>query len=224
LIEVRDLTIRYGRFSLEGVSFEIENGEYVALMGKTGSGKTTLIEAICGLRPLISGQIILNGRDMTREKPALRELGYVPQDGALFSTMTVSEHLAFSLVIRRWPRQAIDERVDELADLLGLRHLLDRQPHGLSGGESQLVSLGRALAFSPGVLCLDEPLSALDDSTREEMYALLTTVRKRTGVTALHITHSLHEAERLGERFFLLAGRQLKEVTLDELKRNRQDP
>lgn len=222
MIEVRDLTIRCGRFSLEGVSFEVEAGEYAALMGKTGSGKTTLIEAICGLRPIISGQISLNGRDVTRLKPAQREVGYVPQDGALFSTMTVRQHLGFALMIRKRKKAEIERRVAELTELLGLKHLLNRLPAGLSGGESQRVALGRALSASPGVLCLDEPLSALDESTREEMYELLKIARDETGVTALHITHSQHEADRLADRVLRLSKGKVTSNSPAEAQSNSQ--
>jgi ABC-type sugar transport system ATPase subunit len=118
--------------------------------------------------------------------------------------MTVREHLAFALEIRKWSRPTIEKRVDELAELLGLTHLLNRKPFGLSGGEAQRVALGRALASKPPVLCLDEPLSALDDQTREEMYLLLKTVQQHTGVTTLHVTHHRLEATRLGDTVLVL--------------------
>ena len=174
------------------------------LMGGTGQGKTTILEAICGLKQVLGGGVHLMGRDVTRLKPAERGIGYVPQDRALFQTMTVREHLAFALEVRRWNRADIGERVRELAELLGLQPLLDRKPPGLSGGEAQRVALGRALAFRPGVLCLDEPLSALDDDTREEMCALLESVRERTGVTTLHVTHHGGEAGRLADEVLVL--------------------
>jgi len=204
MIVVSDLSVRIGRFSLEKISFEIATGEYGVLMGKTGCGKSTLLEVICGLRRLDAGSIELMGRDVTGLKAAERGIGYVPQDRALFTTMSVRENLAFALRIRRWSAPAIAERVDELAELLGIGHLLPRTPDGLSGGESQRVSVGRALACRPGVLCMDEPMSALDDETREEMYALLRSIRECTGVTALHVTHNRPEAERLGDRLLCL--------------------
>ena len=204
MIAVHNLRIRQGAFHLEGVSFTIPAGEYGVLMGKTGCGKTTILEAVCGLKPLVSGNIILSGRDVTHRKPAERGVGYVPQDRALFVTMTVRDHLAFALKIHGWDRAAIEERVNELAGLLRLDHLLDRRPKGLSGGESQRVALGRALSMGPEVLLLDEPLSALDDETRAEMCDLLVEVRKRSPVTVLHITHSRGEAERLADRIFVL--------------------
>ncbi len=197
MIAVDQLTVASGPFSLEGVSFAIPTGIYAVLMGPTGSGKTTLLESICGLKPTRAGTIRLLDRDVTNLKPAVRGIGYVPQDGALFPTMTVRQHLAFAPRLRRWESAAIDARTAELATLLGITHLLDRKPQGLSGGETQRVALGRALAFRPGVLCLDEPLSALDEETREEMCVLLDSVRRQTGVTVLHVTHSLAEARRL---------------------------
>jgi ABC-type sugar transport system ATPase subunit len=204
MISLCEVTICQGAFTLRGVSLEIPTGGYGVLMGKTATGKTTLLEAICGLRPLTAGRIRLMGRDVTCLKPAARGLGYVPQDGSLFSRLTVGEHLAFALVIRRWSRAAIDRRVEELAQLLGIQHLLDRRPSGLSGGEIQRVALGRALAMRPGVLLLDEPLSALDEDTRQEMYDLLRSVRRQTGATVLHVTHNRSEAERLADRVFEL--------------------
>jgi molybdate/tungstate transport system ATP-binding protein len=213
MIAVQNLTVRSGGFRLEGVSFAVAAGEYAVLMGKTGSGKTTLLEAVCGLKPVASGSIHLLDLDVTNLHPAERGVGYVPQDLALFQTMTVRDHLAFALEVRRWDRQAVARRVGELAGLLGLERLLHRRPQGLSGGESQRVALGRALSFRPRVLLLDEPLSALDDETRAEMYELLRTVRRQTGVTTLHVTHSLGEARQLADRVFLLKDGAVQDVT-----------
>ncbi len=111
--------------------------------------------------------------------------------------MTVREHFAFPLRLRKWSRQLQPARVEELADLLEVRHLLDRRPHGLSGGETQRVALGRALSFAPALLVMDEPLSALDDETRQQMHQLLRAVQNKTSVTTLHITHNREELNRL---------------------------
>jgi molybdate/tungstate transport system ATP-binding protein len=204
MISVDHLTVRVGRFALENLGFEVSPGEYAVLMGRTGAGKTTLLEALCGLKPVAGGTIRLNERDVTQLKPAERGIGYVPQDRALFQTMTVREHLAFALVIRRASRERIRERVAELSRLLGLERLLERRPHGLSGGEAQRVALGRALSAQPGILCLDEPLNALDDETRKDMYSVLANVQQSTGVTILHVTHNQDEAEQLADTVFLL--------------------
>ena len=206
MIAVENLTVHAGAFHLEGASFTVGAGEYVALMGKTGSGKTTILEAICGLKPVQAGRVLLLGRDVTRLKPADRGIGYVPQDAALFPTLNVRDHLAFALDLRGWDRDAITRRVGELSEMLGLRGLLYRRPHGLSGGEAQRVALGRALSFRPRVLLLDEPLAALDDETKADMYTLLRSVQRLTGVTTLHVTHSLAEARTLADRIMLLTG------------------
>jgi len=217
MIEVRNVSLRVGAFSLNNISFSVPRGVYGMLMGRTGCGKTSLLEAICGLKPIISGEILLLGRDVTKLKPAERGIGLVPQDGALFSTMTIREHLAFALHIRDWRNSEIRTRVDELAELLGLGKLLDRKPQGLSGGEVQRVALGRALACRPGILCLDEPLSAVDEETRGEMHELLRTVQKHTGVTALHVTHSRTEARALGNRCFFLREGKIVEASAADL-------
>ena len=197
----------------------LPTGQYGVLMGKTGSGKTTLLEAICGLKTVTRGRIVLAGRDVTNRKPASRGIGLVPQDGALFSTMSVREHLAFSLVIRRWETEAVEERVGELAALLGIEGLLERTPEGLSGGEAQRVALGRALANRPEILCLDEPLSALDDETRLDMIELLRSLQTYTGVTILHITHNWDEARDLADRVYRIQDGQLREFSVAEIDR-----
>ena len=212
MILLEDVSIRAGEFSLENVTMEVPSRQYAVLMGKTGSGKTTILESIIGLRSVVGGRIWLCGEDITRMKPALRGIGYVPQDGALFSTMTVRDQIALALYVRRVKPAAIERRVAELAGLLGITELLDRTPKGLSGGERQRVALGRALSFEPRVLCLDEPLSALDEETRQQMYSLLGRVREQTGVTALHVTHSLEEAEQLADRVFRVAAGKVERV------------
>ncbi|MCG8602266.1 MAG: ATP-binding cassette domain-containing protein [Verrucomicrobiales bacterium] len=204
MIKVEQLEVRAGEFSLSGITFEIPTGSYGVLMGKTGSGKTTILEAICGLRKVTKGRIQLGSRDVTHSRAEMRGVGFVPQDGTLFSTMTVRQHLSFGPKIHGWAKEEMVARVDELAEQLAVQKLLDRKPAGLSGGERQRVSLGRAIAVRPAVLCLDEPLSALDGETHGEMLELLRKTVKENGITALHITHSLAEADRIGDCAFRL--------------------
>ncbi|MBI2421682.1 MAG: ABC transporter ATP-binding protein [Candidatus Hydrogenedentes bacterium] len=212
MIELDHITVQAGDFVIRDVSMTIPTGDYGMLMGRTGCGKTTILEAICGLKLCVSGSIRLLGHDVTRLKPAERGIGFVPQDGALFSTMSVEEHLGFALVLRKWPRAEIKARVKELSDLLQIGHLLHRKPFGLSGGERQRVALGRALAFRPRILCLDEPLSALDYDTRLETCELLETIQQRLEVTVIHITHDRTEADRLADHVFLIEDGILREV------------
>lgn len=199
MIELEHVTVRAGGFELRDVSMSVPRGSHAALMGRTGSGKTTLMEALCGLRPVTAGRVRMDGRDVTGEGPGMRGVGWVPQDGALFGHLTVREHLTFALEVRGWTPERMAARVGELSGWLGIEGLLDRMPAGLSGGEAQRVALGRALSFHPRVLCLDEPLSALDDDTREGVCGVLEEMRRREGVTVLHVTHNRWEAERLAD-------------------------
>ena len=202
MISIEDLCVSSGQFRIEGINLEVPTGAYGVLMGRTGCGKTTVLEAICGLKRPQRGAIRLMGRDVTRLKAAERGIGYVPQDRSLFQTMTVADNIGFAARIRHWPRDRIRQRVDELAELLGLTDLLTRMPAGLSGGEAQRVALGRALAAAPGMLCLDEPLSNLDYDTRLEMCDLLKTVQRRTGVTTIHVTHDRDQVRLLADTLF----------------------
>ncbi len=212
MIQLDSIAWRAGSFRLENVSFTVPSGRYAVLMGRTGCGKTTLIEIICGLRTPRAGRVIIAGRDVTHEPPAARGIGYVPQDGALFPTFTVREQIGFALRLRKRPADEIAGRVASLADELGVAHLLDRLPQNLSGGERQRVALGRALAAKPKVLLLDEPLSALDEELRDDLAALLKRVQREHGITALHITHSRAESAALADVVFRLSDGRVCEV------------
>lgn len=204
MIELSDISIRIGTFVLKNISLEVSTGKYAMLMGRSGSGKTTILEAVCGLHSIESGNIVLMNRQVTGLSPAERGVGYVPQDRALFSRMTVKVNIAFAMNIRNFKPAGINARVAEIAELLGIEHLLDRMPQGLSGGEAQRVALGRALSHKPSILLLDEPLSALDEEIREDMCSLLKSIQEYTGVTILHVTHRSEEAKRLADCTFVL--------------------
>ncbi len=213
MIQMQEVSIRAGQFVLEDISFQVPTGRYAVLMGKTGRGKTTLLELVCGLRRPTAGRILIHGQDMTDWSPADRMIGYVPQDLALFPTMTVQDHLQFALKLKKVSRAVIDARTEELAVVLGIGHLLKRSVRRLSGGESQRVALGRAIAFDPAVLLLDEPLSALDATTRHEMHRLLRTIKESSSATILHVTHNEEEATALADqRLWLENGRLTQSV------------
>lgn len=209
MINVVNLTLQSGDFRLDNISFSIDTGHCGALMGPTGCGKTTILEAICGLRQVNGGQITLMGQNVTRLPPGDRGIGFVPQDCALFQTLTVYDHLAFGPRIHKWPKSAVHERVNELAEDLGISALLDRKPIGLSGGERQRVALGRALAARPAILCLDEPLSALDDERRDELCGVIQSMIHRHQVTTLLVTHDRRVADRLADVRFRLDDNRL---------------
>lgn len=205
--------MRQGQFTLANISLTIPTGQYGVLMGKTGCGKTSILEAVAGLRRPLSGSIRLGDQEVLRLPPAARGIGYVPQDAALFPTMSIRDHLAFALMIRKEKDSIIAERVRELADWLQIGHLLERRPMGLSGGEAQRVALGRALSFRPRYLLMDEPLSSLDESTRGDLIDVLLDIRKRGEVTVLHVTHSRSEAERLADVLFRIDDGKVLEVS-----------
>lgn len=199
MICVTGLSIRQGDFALREVSFTVPAGGFGVLTGPTGCGKTTLLECLAGLRTPTAGAIFLDDRDVTALPPAARNVGYVPQDAAVFTHMSVRENLAFALSVRRVHAAAVEKRVTELADVLGLRHLLDRRAAGLSGGEAQRVAFGRAVAVRPAVLLLDEPFNALDDATTSQLVDQLKTLRGERHMTILHVTHSPGELGQLAE-------------------------
>lgn len=211
MIEIENLAVKAGGFGLAGIDLSMREGEYGVLMGRTGCGKTTLLEALCGLREICEGTIRLLGRDVTRLPPADRGIGFVPQDGALFASRTVRGHLSFGPLARGWGREEVRARAEELAEQLGIGHLLERKPARLSGGERQRVALGRALAARPRILCLDEPLGALDEETHEEMVALIRGLVREEHVTTLHITHSRREAGMIADRVFSLRDGRIHE-------------
>ena len=191
---------------LDGLSFDVPSAAYAVLMGRTGSGKTTLLEILCGLRAPGSGTVRIDGREVTDLPPGERGIGYVPQDGALFPTLTVREQIAFGLRMRGVAADEIETRVLEAAEGVGVSALLDRLPTGLSGGERQRVALARALVVKPSVLLLDEPLASVDEETQDGLIDLLQRTQREHRITVLHVTHSRREAEGLGEMHLRLEG------------------
>lgn len=217
MIELRNVTIRAGDFVLSDVSFCIESGQYAVIMGRTGIGKTTILEAVCGLRSVEAGTVLIDNVDVTSWPPGDRDVGYLPQDLALFPTMRVREQISFAMRLRGQTQKECHDRANELADLLDIMHLLDRKVHNLSGGEAQRVALGRALSFRPRGLLLDEPLSALDAETRDSAQRLLKNINRVTGVTVLHVTHNPEEAATLSDRqLYLTIEEDDKRVLLKE--------
>ena len=219
MIRVEGLVYEVGNFRLEA-GLEISHGEYFMLMGPPGSGKTALVECLAGLRQPSAGRIEIAGRDVTAAEPRDRGVGYVPQDYALFTTRTVRENIAFGPQVRGLARAEVERTVDRAAGLLGIEHLLGRRIPGLSGGERQRVALARALAAGPAVLVLDEPVSALDESTRESVCAELRALQRELGLTTVHISHNLEEAFSVADRGAVMCHGRIRQVgRLDELLR-----
>ena len=204
MIRFENISWSAGTFALSGVSFTVPQGSYAVLMGRSGSGKTSLLELLCGLRFPSSGAIWIGDREITNLTPGERSIGYVPQDGALFPTMTVRENIGFALRIRGESGPGSRAAVESLAERLGIAGVLDRKPQHLSGGERQRVALARALAATPTVLVLDEPLSALDEELREDLARLLKEIQRDLKLTTLHVTHHRQEAAQLADHVLRL--------------------
>ncbi len=200
MLELRSIIVEIGSFQLGPLSLAVAEGCHALLLGPTGVGKTTLLEMISGLRTPTSGRVLAFGIDITDFPPGDRGIGYVPQDACVFPAMTVRENLAFGLAIRKTPAKIREDRVAELAARLRLTPILDRPATGLSGGEAQRVALGRAMAFRPKLLLLDEPMSAIDDGTKEVVLNLL----EAEATTVLHVSHDRPEVERLADAVYQL--------------------
>lgn len=199
MINVNNITIHAGDFTLSDISFEIQSGECMALMGKSGSGKTTIMEAICGLREVSQGTIHIDGENRTYAAPKDKMIGLVPQDNILFTTMTVREHLAYGPRLRKWKKADIKSRVEELAHSLRISNLLERKTHGLSGGEAKRVGIGRAIAAKPSLLCLDESFTGLDEEALSEVASVVKSTIQQEKICTLLITHKRAEAKFMGD-------------------------
>lgn len=211
-IELEDVSLCVGSFHLSRLFLRVPEGGFGVLMGPNGAGKSMILRAICGLMTPTQGRIRLGGRDVTAWSPMARNVGWAPQRGAIFGRLRVSDQLAFGPRVRGWPRQAVEQRAEELARRLELQALLHRRSAGLSGGERQRVALGRAMAAQPAVLLLDEPFSALAPETRRAMWKVIREYRQEVGATVLMICHDREEAQALGTmRMVLQAGRIVQE-------------
>jgi ABC-type Fe3+/spermidine/putrescine transport system ATPase subunit len=208
-LSISGLTARAGSFTLGPVDLGIPPDRVLVLLGPSGAGKTVLLETIAGLRPQQSGQISLAGADITGLPPEQRRIGLVFQDAALFPHMTVRENIRFG---PRASGATAPSASDNLMRQLGIGHLADRSPRSLSGGERQRVALARALAIHPRLLLLDEPLSALDQPTREDMRSLLQQLLAELEIPAAHVTHDRDEALSIADDLAVIVGGQLRQA------------
>jgi molybdopterin-binding protein len=204
MISLENVSARLGTFQLEDVSLTVPPGGYGLVIGPTGSGKTSLLEAIAGHTPLRGGRIVLRDEDVSRAPPERRGIGFVYQQYHLFPHLTVRDNVGYG--IRHQARVIREQRVHELAGLLSLDSLLDRGVEGLSGGEQQRVALARALAPRPSILLLDEPFAAVDPATRRGLRREIRTLHEQEGITTLQVTHDFEDAMRLGDIVAVLAG------------------
>ncbi len=205
MIRLEGLTVQAGAFQLQEISLEVPEGGYALVIGPTGSGKTTLLEAIAGHAPARAGRVWLRGEDVTGAAPEDRRVGFVYQHYHLFPHHSVRDNIGYGLRRNGLGPDAQRERVEVLAEMLGIAPLLDRGVTRLSGGEQQRVALARALAPKPSILLLDEPFAAVDPSMRHVLRRELRTLHEREGTTTLQVTHDFDDALRLGDLVAVLA-------------------
>jgi multiple sugar transport system ATP-binding protein len=201
-----------GVVAVDDVNMTIADGEFMVLVGPSGCGKTTLLRSIGGLEKVTGGRIVIDDRDVTKLQPAERDLAMVFQNYALYPHMTVRKNLGYGLRVRKTSRKETEERVHEVAKLLGLEDLLDRRPGQLSGGQQQRVAMGRAIVRKPVAYLMDEPLSNLDAKLRVTMRTSLARLHATLGTTTIYVTHDQIEAMTLGTRVAVMRDGRLQQV------------
>jgi len=204
-LTLKNLYKSYGKTEvLHGIDGVIEDGEFVVIVGPSGCGKSTLLRMIAGLEVVTSGEIFIGERMVNDLEPADRDIAMVFQNYALYPHMSVRQNMAYGLKIRGIPKDEINRRVEEAADILEIREYLDRKPRQLSGGQRQRVAMGRAIVREPEVFLFDEPLSNLDAKLRVQMRLEIRKLQQRLGVTSVYVTHDQVEAMTLGDRLMVL--------------------
>ncbi len=212
-IELKQVAKKFGEvYAVRPMDLTIQDGEFVVLLGPSGCGKTTTLRMISGLEAVTSGQILINGRDVTWNHPSDRDIAFVFQFFALYPHMTVRNNIAFTLEAQSVPRAEIDQRVAEVAKLLQIEHLLNLRPRALSGGDKQRVTLARALIRKPAAFLMDEPLGALDAEFRAVMRAEIKRLHLQQHATSVYVTHDQIEAMAMGDRIVVMSNAVVQQV------------
>ncbi len=217
MLKLTGINRKLGEFELTDINLNISEGEYYVLLGRSGAGKTQLLEMIAGLEYPDTGIIFLDNEDITRKRIQERKVGIVFQDWAVFPHMTVFGNISYPLKVRKIKKTSIVEQVNKAASAMNIRHLLERNTEKLSGGEKQRVALARTLINSPRLLLLDEPLSSLDASLKDDMKKILRNLNK-AGQTIIHVTHDFSDAISLARRVGVIHnGRIIQEGSVNEV-------
>ena len=212
-LEVEAVTKSFGGVTaLDAVDLEARDGELLVVVGPSGCGKSTLLRCVAGLETVDEGTIRIAGRDVTRIRPAARNVSMVYKSYALYPHLDVRRNIGFGLVVREVPWREVEARVDAAARRVGVEALLDRRPYQLSGGERQRVALARALVREPDAYLLDEPLSNLDAGTRVELRIELKRLHREVGTTMVHVTHDQVEAMTLGDRIAVMSAGRVRQI------------
>lgn len=216
MLRIEHLYKRLGDFQLEDIYLEIEQGEYFVILGPTGTGKSVILEIIAGLYKPDKGQLYFNGEDLSDEYPENREIGFVYQDYLLFPHLSVKKNIVFGLNQKKFTKSEIEQKLNEIISKFKIEHLLQRYPSTLSGGEQQRVAMARALITSPKILLMDEPLSALDPSTKNEFLITLKKIHENRKNTVIHVTHDFNVALYLADRIAVMNNGAIVQVGTPE--------
>ncbi len=212
-VELEHINKKYGSFQAsKDVSFSIEKGKLVALLGPSGSGKTTILKMLAGLEHADSGNIIIDGQRVNDVPASKRGIGFVFQNYALFRYMTVFDNIAFGLKIAKWDKSKINDRVNEMIELVGLKGMEKRYPRQLSGGQRQRVAFARAIATEPQLLLLDEPFAAIDAKVRKELRSWLKELIQEVGITSIFVTHDQEEATEVADEIIITNHGQVEQI------------
>ncbi|MBY3350090.1 ABC transporter ATP-binding protein [Rhizobium laguerreae] len=204
-LELRQINKNYGAYhALRGIDLSVAQGEFIVMVGPSGCGKSTLLKTIAGLEEISSGQILINGRDVSKQEPGDRGIAMVFQSYALYPHMTVAENMGFGLRMAKRPKAEIEAAVARAAKILRITDQLEKRPKQLSGGQRQRVAIGRAITRSPDVFLFDEPLSNLDAALRTQMRVELSSLHAELGATMVYVTHDQVEAMTMASRIVVL--------------------
>ena len=205
VLTIKNIQVKRGSFILHDINLEVARNEIFAILGKTGAGKSVLLETAAGFHTPEQGEVLLHGQNIQKLPIFRRNIGFLYQDYSLFPHMTARANIDFGLRMRGYKKEEIQQRVEEISSRFGINSLLELYPGTLSGGEQQRVALARALITQPPLLLLDEPFSALDPATRKSMYEMLLRIREEYNCAVLFVTHNFEEAEHLADRIGIIS-------------------
>ena len=201
-----------GVTAVHDVNIDIKDKEFIVLVGPSGCGKSTTLRMVAGLEDISGGELYIDGKLVNDVAPKDRDIAMVFQSYALYPHMTVRDNLGFSLKLKKVPKEEIDKKVTEVAEILDITQYLDRKPKALSGGQRQRVAIGRAMVRDPKVFLMDEPLSNLDAKLRNQMRAEIIKLRQRINTTFMYVTHDQTEAMTLGDRIVIMKAGYVNQI------------